>query len=188
VTSLGFVGYPEFFKKQSGTPEQKMRGLIESHKKLGEQFADCEMKFEPMTLQSWSSTTDKFYGQGFVLTGNVTEFLDPIFSSGVTLASVSAQKAANLVIKKLKGETVDWETQYMEICRKGVNVFRTFVMGWYNQDLHAIFFAKEKNATMRKQISSVLAGYVWDETNPFVAQHHKYVTKLASYLRHMEAN
>jgi hypothetical protein len=93
-----------------------------------------------------------------------------------------------LVIKKLKGETVDWETQYMEICRKGVNVFRTFVMGWYNQDLHAIFFAKEKNATMRKQISSVLAGYVWDETNPFVAQHHKYVTKLASYLRHMEAN
>ena len=38
-------------------------------------------------------------------------FLDPMFSSGVTLVSVSAQKAAHLVIKKLNNEDVDWEKE-----------------------------------------------------------------------------
>ena len=50
------------------------------------------------------------------LTGNVTEFLDPVFSSGVTLATVSSQVAAHLVIKKLKWRNhVDWEKEYTEV-------------------------------------------------------------------------
>ncbi|MBC7741437.1 MAG: tryptophan 7-halogenase [Bdellovibrionaceae bacterium] len=182
-TSLGFVGFPEFFAGLEGTAEEKMRSLVARHPKLKDRFQNAEMKFEPKTLQSWSATTDKFFGHGYVLTGNVTEFLDPMFSSGVTLASVSAQKASALVLKKLKGEAVDWQTEYMDPCMKGVNVFKTFVMGWYNGDLHTIFFAEQKKDEMVKQISSVLAGYVWDDTNPFVSQHEKYVTSLANFLR-----
>lgn len=186
TTSLGFVGYPDFFQNLKGTDEEKLRYLIASHKELSEQFTGSEMKFSPMTLKSWSVTTDKFYGPGFVLTGNVTEFLDPVFSSGVTLASVSAQNAAHLVIKKLNGEVVNWEKDYMEECMKGVEVFRTFVTSWYNTDLHSIFFANQKNQTMKNQIASVLAGYVWDTTNPFVDQHGKYVKKLAQFLKYKE--
>lgn len=187
-TSVGFVGFPEFFADLTGSPEEKIRYLISNHPELSARFNNCEMKFSPMTLQSWSATTDKFFGPGFVLTGNVTEFLDPMFSSGVTLASVSAQNAAKLVIKKLLGQSVDWQTEYMDVCMKGVNVFRTFVMGWYNGDLHAIFFSKEQNQSMRRQISSVLAGYVWDDTNPFVKQHEKYVTQLARFLKFRNAS
>lgn len=183
LTSLGFVGFPEFFKDLVGDPEQKIRTLISSHKQLSERFNGCEMKFEPRTLQGWSATTERFFGPGFVLTGNVTEFLDPMFSSGVTLASVSAQNAANLIIKKLAGEKVDWQKDYMDVCMKGVSVFRTFVMGWYNGDLHSIFFAKNQDVEMRKQITSVLAGYVWDDSNPFVSQHEKYVGTLAKFLK-----
>lgn len=183
VTSLGFVGFPEFFAGVSGTPEEKMRNLISTYPKLADRFNNCEMKFEPRTLQGWSTTTDQFFGPGFVLTGNVTEFLDPMFSSGVTLASVSAQNAARLIIKKFKGEVVDWQKEYMDVCMKGVNVFRTFVMGWYNGDLHSIFFSKAQESTVRKQIASVLAGYVWDDSNPFVSQHERYVSKLAKFLR-----
>lgn len=186
TTSVGFVGYPEFFKDLEGTDETKLRNLITSHKDLAMQFSKSEMLFPPMTLQSWSSTTDQFFGNGYVLTGNVTEFLDPIFSSGVTLASVSSQNAAHLVIKKLKGENVDWQKDYMDVCMKGVDVFRTFVMSWYNQDLHSIFFANNKNIEMKKQISSILAGYVWDDTNPFVKQHDKYVKQLARFLKTRE--
>lgn len=186
VTSLGFVGYPEFFENLKGTDEEKLRYLISTHAELDEQFSESEIKFSPMTLKSWSVTTDKFYGPGFVLTGNVTEFLDPVFSSGVTLASVSAQNAAHLVINKLQGHAVDWEKDYMQECMKGVEVFRTFVTSWYNCDLHSIFFANNKNQTMKNQIASVLAGYVWDTTNPFVDQHGKYVKSLANFLRHRE--
>ena len=93
------------------------------------------MVFQPRILESWSATTDKFYGEGFVLTGNVTEFLDPIFSSGVTLATVSSQRAAHLVIRTLNGETVDWEKEYMEPVMQGVNTFRSYVMNWYDGTL-----------------------------------------------------
>lgn len=183
VTSLGFVGFPDFFDKMEGTLEEKMKQLVNSHPDLKERFSDCENTFAPKEIKSWSTTTDKFYGKGFVLTGNVTEFLDPMFSSGVTLASVSAQMAAHSVIKKLKGEDVDWDNEYMKPCMQGVDVFRTFVMSWYDGDLHTVFFSKNQQDEMRKQICSVLAGYVWDDANPFVKNHQKQLKSLASFIR-----
>ncbi|KXK44139.1 MAG: tryptophan halogenase [Bacteroidetes bacterium OLB11] len=186
-TSVGFVGFPDFFEKFNSTPTENLKAMIASHEELNEQFGDCEMIFEPRELKSWSATTDKFYGKGFVLTGNVTEFLDPMFSSGVTLASVSAQKAAHLVIDKLNNKPVDWEKDYMEPCMQGVNVFRTFVNEWYSGDLHTIFFSKNQNEEIRRQISSVLAGYVWDKSNPFVNNHEKQVKSLAKYIRDTQA-
>ena len=36
-----------------------------------------------------------------------------------------------------------------------------------------------RDLEVKRQICSVLAGYVWDETNPFVKEHHTAVTKLA---------
>jgi hypothetical protein len=35
-----------------------------------------------------------------------------VFSSGVTLATVSSQIASKLVLKKLNGEEVNWEEEY----------------------------------------------------------------------------
>lgn len=183
ITSLGFVGYPSFFEGIEGDLDQKLDYLVRSHPELNERFGDCEKAFEAREIKAWSATCEKFYGKGFVLTGNVTEFLDPVFSSGVTLASVSAQNAAKLVIRKLKGESVDWEKEYMEVCMKGVEVFRTFVTTWYDGHLHAIFFSKNQNEDMRRQISSVLAGYVWDDENPFVRSHYKHVHTLAKFVK-----
>jgi flavin-dependent dehydrogenase len=179
VTSLGFVGSPDFFKPIEGNDEQQLRTLIESEPYLKERFRDVEMVFPPRVLESWSTTTDKFYGEGFVLTGNVTEFLDPIFSSGVTLATISSQTAAHLVIKKLKGENVDWEKEYMEPVMQGVNTFRSYVMAWYDGTLDKIFFAQNQQPAIKNMICSVLAGYVWDESNPYVKNHKTALQKLA---------
>jgi len=179
ITSLGFVGDPSFFDQYPGTPEQQIRALMEAEPYTRERFRDVEMAFEPRVLQSWSATTDKFYGDGFVLTGNVTEFLDPIFSSGVTLACVSSQTAAKLVIRKLRGEDVDWEKEYMEPTMQGVNTFRSYVMAWYEGTLDTIFFKKDADPVIKQQICSVLAGYVWDMSNPFVKNHDTALKRLA---------
>jgi len=182
ITSVGFVSAPEFFEKYSGSPEEQFRAMLQDVPELAVRFKDVALQFEPRTLQSWSVTTDTFYGNGFVLTGNVTEFLDPIFSSGVTLAAVSAQTAAKLVIKHLNGETVNWEKDYKEYLMQGVDVFRTYVNAWYDGTLFKIFFADVKNDTFKRQICSVLAGYVWDMSNPFVRNHERSVKSLAHYL------
>ena len=179
ITSLGFVGNPEFFKQYEGNDEQQLRTLIASEPYLSERFKDVELVFAPKVLESWSTTTDKFYGDGFVLTGNVTEFLDPVFSSGVTLATVSSQMAAHLVIRKLNGESIDWEKEYMQPVMQGVNTFRSYVMAWYEGTLDTIFFAEKQNLEIKNMICSVLAGYVWDKTNPYVKEHDTALTKLA---------
>ncbi|MEP6748897.1 MAG: NAD(P)/FAD-dependent oxidoreductase [Bacteroidota bacterium] len=179
ITSLGFVGHPEFFKKYGGDNATQLRALIESQPYISERLQDVEFMFEPKVLESWSSTTSKFYGEGFVLTGNVTEFLDPIFSSGVTLATVSSQTAAHLVIRKLKGETIDWEKEYMEPVMQGVNTFRDYVESWYDGTLDTIFFADNPVQEIKNKICSVLAGYVWDMNNDFVKNARPALTKLA---------
>ena len=178
-TSVGFVGDPKFFQQYEGTDEQVLRELIESQPYFNDRFRDAEFLFPPRILEAWSRTTDKFYGEGFVLTGNVTEFLDPIFSSGVTLATVSAQNAAHLVIRQLNGEKIDWQKEYMEPVMQGVNTFKSYVMAWYEGTLDTIFFAENQNPEIKKMICSVLAGYVWDLNNPYVKEHDTALTKLA---------
>ena len=183
-TSVGFVGEPQFFKATEGlAPEQQLRALLATEPYLSERMKDAEFIFEPKVLESWSTTTNKFYGEGFVLTGNVTEFLDPVFSSGVTLATVSSQIAAHLVIKKLHGENVDWEADYTQIMMQGVNTFRSYVMAWYEGTLDTIFFADNQVADIKSMICSVLAGYVWDTNNPYVKDHSTALIKLAKLIK-----
>lgn len=183
ITSLGFVGFPEFFDTFEGSPEEKFRAMIAGEPYLKERFKDVELVFEPRTLQSWSTTTDSFYGNGFVLTGNATEFLDPVFSSGVTLATVSSQLAAKLVIRTLEGENIDWEKEYTEVMMQGVNTFRSYVMAWYDGTLGTVFFADKQDPLIKSQICSVLAGYVWDTDNTYVREHDTALQKLARIIK-----
>jgi flavin-dependent dehydrogenase len=187
VTSLGFVGFPEFFEQYTGTPEEQLRKMIADEPYLAERFDKVEFLFEPRSLQSWSGTTDRFYGDGFVLTGNVTEFLDPVFSSGVTLATVSSQIAGKLVIEKLKGRTIDWENEYMKPMMQGVDTFRSYVMAWYEGTLDTIFFADNQDEVIKSQICSVLAGYVWDLENPYVKNHQTALQRLASMISYRDS-
>lgn len=183
TTSVGYVGSPEFFEEYPGTPTEKFLAMLKAEPSLAIRFRDPKLAWdEPRVLQGWSASSEKFYGKGFVLTGNVTEFLDPVFSSGVTLASVSSQIAANLVVKHLKGEEVDWDADYMKQMETGVEVFRTFVDSWYDGTLFKIFFTHQRDEKLKNQICSVLAGYVWDKTNPFVKTSEKTVRNLANFL------
>jgi flavin-dependent dehydrogenase len=178
ITSCGFVGEPSFFDDFKGTPEEQLRAIIASDTNAAERFEGCEFVFEPRVLQSWSVSCDKFFGDGFVLTGNVTEFLDPVFSSGVTLATVSSQRAAHLVIKQLQGQQVDWQKEYMDECMIGVEAFRTYVMAWYDGRLQKIFFNEYRHKDVVDKICSVLAGYVWDLSNPYVKDSESSVNRL----------
>jgi flavin-dependent dehydrogenase len=182
TTSVGFVSNPDYFEGLHGSTEEQMRTLIEREPMIRERFADVEFLFEPRFLSGWSVTTEKFYGDGYVLTGNVTEFLDPVFSSGVTLAAVSSSLAANLVVKMMNGGEVDWNMDYMVPMEEGVDVFRTYVNAWYNGDLQKIFFSNRIEESIKAQICSVLAGYVWDYSNPFVRKHKERVEGLAQMI------
>ena len=51
--------------------------------------------------------------------------LEPVFSSGVTIAVKSADLAITAILRERAGETVDWEAEYAKPLRAGVDTFRT---------------------------------------------------------------
>ena len=137
---------------------------------------------------NYASKVTQLYGPGYVLCGNATEFLDPIFSSGVCLAVSSGHKAAELVISELKNdEQVDWENDYSNYLKRGIDVYRSYVEAWYEGSLKTIFFTKQFNEEHKRQVCSVLAGFVWDDSNPFVVKHKRILDTLAKVIRLTEA-
>lgn len=168
TTSLGFVGSPERINNTGTNPQEQFHSLIDELPYLKERFGDAATLFAPRQLEAWSTKTNRFFGNGFVLTGNVTEFLDPIFSSGVMFAIVSGHLASKTLIRQLNGEGVNWQTEYVDVLQKGIHTFRTFVNAWYDGTLEKIFYQEKQDPLYKSQICSVLAGYVWDEANPFV--------------------
>ena len=115
--------------------------------------------------------------------GNAGEFLDPVFSSGVTIAMYSSSLAANLLDKQLSGKDVCWQTQYADNLKAGVDVFKHFVMSWYDTELqNVIFFQKEDN-DVKSMICSILAGYAWDQENPYVNKTERRLSALVDICR-----
>lgn len=183
TTSVGIVSDVDFIQECAADNNKEFLRLLAEFPGLEGRFADPEIQFDPKTVMNYAVSVKQLYGEGYVLAGNATEFLDPTFSSGVMFAISSGYKAAALVAKQLNGEPVDWESDYSDHMKKGINVFRTYVHAWYDGRLSTIFFSKERNKEFMEQICSVLAGYVWDESNPFVRKHATIVTTLAHIIR-----
>lgn len=184
-TSIGFVSKTAYLDSFKGDTTEKMQQLLKTSAYYRDRFEGLDFKFAPICIKNYAKSVTQLYGKGYALTGNSAEFLDPVFSSGVTFATESALKAAKLIDKELEGESVDWEEAYTGYIMKGVQVFATYVKEWYTGNLQTLFFHRPENQEVKKQICAVLAGYVWDDTNPFVKKHDRLVKNLA-YLIDME--
>ena len=179
-TSVGIVGPTEFINNISAESTsdalRKAIGMSEHYRK---RFRGLDFLFEPRKLENYSRSVKKMYGDGYALTGNSTEFLDPVFSSGVAFATESGMLAAKLALREINGEKVDWETEFSDYMKQGIETFRTYVEEWYTGNLQTLFFHQPENPDVKRKICSVLAGYVWDQTNPFVKRHKNIVKNMA---------
>ena len=130
---------PEFFAAYPEAPEERLRAILSSDPNAGPRLADAQFVFPPQRIAGYACAVKQLYGPHFALVGNATEFLDPIFSSGVTLALGSANRAAKALTRHLRGETPDWQTEYADHVMQGINTFRAYVSAWYDGTLYDIF-------------------------------------------------
>ncbi len=137
------------------------------------------------TIKSYSKDVRQLYGDRYILLGNASEFLDPVFSSGVTIAMYSALMAGNLVARILKGESVDLESEYAKPLMVGINAFRTYVNGWYSGEFQDVIYTNAENNDIKRQICSILAGYAWDTSNPYVTKSDNALKTLWEYTKSM---
>ncbi|APG59499.1 NAD(P)/FAD-dependent oxidoreductase [Christiangramia salexigens] len=183
TTSLGFVG-PDFWIDQfSESTEVSFGEMLKETSYYQERFDHYDFLFTPVKLRNIAKNVTTTHGEGFVLTGNSAEFLDPVFSSGVAFATESGLLAAKLSLRQLRGVKVNWDLEYAEYINRGVEVFSTYVKEWYSGKLQDIFFFPEQDPAIKEQICSVLAGYVWDKSNPFVRNHARRLKNLHQLIK-----
>ena len=188
-TSLGVVGPTDFINSLSkdNNKVEALNNAINMSDYYIKRFGGVEFAFEPIKLENYSRSVKKMFGDGFALTGNSSEFLDPVFSSGVAFATESGMLAAKLYLKESQGMNVNWEVEFTEYMKRGISVFTTYVKEWYTGNLQTLFFHQPENPDVKRKICAVLAGYVWDETNPFVNKHENLIKNMAHLLK-MEEN
>jgi flavin-dependent dehydrogenase len=167
-SSLGVVARKEFFANYPASPDERLKRIVNEDAGLSRLLANAEWDTPAREIGGYAANVTTMYGPRFALLGNAAEFLDPVFSSGVTIAMRSASMAVNVLDRQLSGQPVDWSAEFEQPLRRGVDCFRAFVEAWYDGRFQTIIFSEGKSPEIRRMICSVLAGYAWDETNPFV--------------------
>lgn len=137
--------------------------------RLGELLVNAERTRPLGKIDGYSCNVSKLHGEGFALLGNAAEFLDPVFSSGVTIAFKSAELAIPQLLLELNGEPTDWEAEFAKPLKQGVDVFRVFVEAWYEGGLQDVVLRyPEFENDLSRMMVSILSGYAWSENSPLV--------------------
>lgn len=187
VTSVGIVADLAFYDHYQGTDEEILRTALSEDVNAADRLRDMELLWAPRIIEGYSASVSQLHGPGYVMVGNATEFLDPVFSSGVTLALESANRAATLTDQELRGQKPDWAKDYDEYMGRGIAAFRCFVEGWYTGEFPTLLFAPNPSPVIRQQVTSILAGYVWDEENPFVRTPVRRLKQVLNIIEHEAA-
>ncbi|GGB80964.1 FAD-dependent oxidoreductase [Marinobacterium zhoushanense] len=169
-SSVGVVLPRALFDDAIMAEQPTLQRYIDEGGMLSEILANALFDTPVGKLDGYSCDVARLYGERFALLGNAGEFLDPVFSSGVTIALKSATLAAAAVHRQLNGLQPDWEQEYAIPLKVGIDTFRVFVEGWYDGRLQDVIFSDNKSEPVKAMISSVLAGYAWDRRNPYVSE------------------
>ena len=141
LTSVGAVVRREDAAKIQGDPEEAMQALIAESPLMSEFLADATRVTtgqygEMRVRKDYSYHNTKFWRPGMVLVGDAACFVDPVFSSGVHLATYSALLAARSINSILAGR-IDEDRAFREFeqrYRREFGVFYEFLISFY--DMH----------------------------------------------------
>jgi flavin-dependent dehydrogenase len=126
---------------------------------------------EPRIIRNFSYRNRRAYGSRWGCAGDASCFLDPVFSSGVSLAMLSAESVAGKLSAALRAGTEDDPELLAEHAKKmeiGYRSFSGIIYRFYHAELvHRLFFQDTEGAPLRAGITSVLGGDLWRDDNRF---------------------
>lgn len=153
LTSVGAVVRRENADRIQGDPQKAIQALIDECPLISEYLADATRVTEGQYGQlrvrkDYSYHQTKFWRPGLVLIGDAACFVDPVFSSGVHLATYSALLAARSINSTLAGLVpedaafTEFEARY----RREYGVFYEFLMSFYDMhvDENSYFWSAKK--------------------------------------------
>jgi FAD-dependent halogenase len=153
LTSVGAVVRHEMAAKVQGDPARSLAALIDECDIIRDYLSGAERVTEGTygrirVRKDYSYHSTSFWRPGMVLVGDAACFVDPVFSSGVHLASYSALLAArsiNSVLARALDEKLafgEFEARY----RREYSLFYQFLMAFYEMHVSedSYFWAAKK--------------------------------------------
>ena len=169
VTSIGVVAPKSRLKDHDRDPERLFAAITGADPAVAERLATAE-RLRPLSAEAdYSYTMRRFSGPGFVLVGDAARFVDPIFSSGVSIALSSARFASRDLLTALeRGDRDEPFATFEATMRRGVANWYAFIRLYYRLDVLFSWFVSR--AAYRHPMLKLLQGDVYDEDEPEVLQ------------------
>jgi FADH2-dependent halogenase len=146
-----------------GTPEERLASAIAETPALAELMRDAKREWPVRVEKDFSYSSSKYAGARWMLVGDAGSFLDPVFSTGVSVAMESGIEAA-AELDRAKAHDDFSERRFAAFSRrqrKRFESFRRFVIGFYSPEFRDLFFDPDPPEWMFRAVATVLAGR-WD--------------------------
>jgi 1H-pyrrole-2-carbonyl-[peptidyl-carrier protein] chlorinase len=166
ITSVGVVTQKDRFKASAGDREGFFWECVESRPELAEALRNAERVRPYKAEGDYSYGMTEVCGDRFVLVGDAARFVDPIFSSGVSVAMNSARLASeDIIAAHAAGDFGhDRFAVYEEKLRRGVRNWYEFISIYYR--LNILFTAFVQDPRYRLDVLKLLQGDVYDDDEP----------------------
>jgi FADH2 O2-dependent halogenase len=170
ITSVGVVAERDVFRESKLDLEAYFNKYTRTNVDLARTMSTAVRVNDYKTEGDYSYCMDKFVGNGYMMIGDAARFVDPIFSSGVSIALYGAKYAANQIVKAF--ETNDFSAAtfypYEERSRAGVAIWYEFIRLYYK--LLPLFTHFIQSKEHRLQVLQLLQGEVYDRNEVPVLQ------------------
>jgi FAD-dependent halogenase len=155
LTSVGAVLRHDALERVQGDREKALTSLIDECPLIAEYLAEARRVDsgpygEIRVRKDYSYCQDRFWRPGMVLVGDAACLIDPVFSSGVHLATYSALLAARSINTSLSSAIdIDETTCFQEYearYRREYSLFHDFLVAFYDmhQDEDSYFWKAKK--------------------------------------------
>jgi FADH2 O2-dependent halogenase len=165
VTSVGVITEASDFVKGHEPVEDYFRYQASTHPRFAAQMQNAHPLHQFTREANYSYFMDRFAGPGWLLVGDAARFVDPVFSSGVSVAMESAKRAGAAIIAAFENAEVSPApfAQYEAALRAGVEIWREFIHLYYQ--LPPLFLDLLNRPDTRVQLTQLLQGDVYERAS-----------------------
>jgi flavin-dependent dehydrogenase len=189
ITSIGVVTQRARFRAAKDDLDKFFWDSVASRPDLLGALKQCAQLRPLKTEGDYSYGMRKIADDGMVLIGDAARFVDPIFSSGVSVAMNSARFAAkDIVAAAAAGDfrRPRFDT-YVDTLRRGVSSWYDFISIYYR--LNILFTAFIDDPRYRQDVIRMLQGDVYDgEEPPALAAMRDFVAAVEADPNHLWHN
>src|ERR1700722_4644049 len=160
TTSIGVVMDTDRFRNMKMSPEGALAHCIEEQPVVNEWMQKARRVTEVYATGDFSYRNKQLFGDRWLVAGDAAGFIDPVFSSGVYLALLSGEQAAdalNRVLDRPQERRKAFRSYERRIGR-GLDIYLWWASPWSPREFVEVFLYPKEIFSLVPTVSAVLSG------------------------------